>query len=158
MELEVAEATKLRSNAYGRVGVLISLESFPLLPHPPRVISTVSDSPDWSLYRVESLRLEMAADAFRCSRTFDADRRRILPVCLPLTYAAGALLIGHVLRLLGSPNFFGLSQRISVIRVSLSTLHINIWCSLSPISATSFFHLNILHFTHCTSWPNHSLP
>ena len=45
MELELAEATMLRSNAYGRVGVLISQESFPFLPHPPRAIPTVSDSP-----------------------------------------------------------------------------------------------------------------
>jgi hypothetical protein len=32
----------LRSNAYGRVDVLISLESFPFLTHPPRAIPTVS--------------------------------------------------------------------------------------------------------------------
>ena len=42
-ELEAGEATKLRSNAYGRVDVLISFESFSFLPHPPRIVTTVSN-------------------------------------------------------------------------------------------------------------------
>jgi hypothetical protein len=43
--------------------------------------------------------------------TLDVPIRQVRSVC-------------HVLRLLGSPNFFGRPQRISVIRVSVLTLHI----------------------------------
>jgi hypothetical protein len=158
-ELEAGEATKLRSNAYGRVDVLISSESIPFLPHPPRIIPTISN--DLARACIEGKFTSTSSNG-HFSEEPHLDRRSAPNLALLFTLdvpmrqvrCSSAMCFGCLVH----RTFFGRPQRISVIRVSVLNLHIILSSRHRPsVPIIFFFDLNILLFKHYTSWPNHSL-